>query len=126
MTKEQIKNGLDLIENLLDTEAKTISEWENKLSQLTSICGFSATVLAHAHATKEMELKEKILLMCNIKPPLQPSLISKISDGLVPNETMLYKRAERMNAAISHCIDGLRSLISLHKQEMQNSIYNNT
>ena len=91
----------------------------DKLEKLVSLVGLSAECVASAE--KELKKKNLIVLIESENLNLPPSVLVKYMDGQSADELAVYKYAERLNAGLSHAMDGLRTIISLHKEEMSQS-----
>ncbi len=90
-----------------------------KLEKLVCLVGLSAECVAASE--KELKKKNLIVLIENKESNYSPSVLIKYMDGLSADELAAYKYAERLNAGLSHAMDGLRTIISLHKEEMNKS-----
>ena len=119
---DNIESNLKSIREVVDTnvvgcDIESVVEQGKKLA---SIMGLSAECMAAAQrhlqaarvkAIKEMENKN-----------YQPSILLKMADGQCGIELAIYEYADRLNASISHQLDYYRTVISLHKSEMENSM----
>lgn len=92
---------------------------QNKLLRLTQLMGLSAE--ANASAKKLLHIKEREVLFAMDKT-LPASIQSKNLSAECYNEIAILEYSDRLNAALTHCCDGLRSIISLYKVEVSNSL----
>jgi len=93
----------------------------DKLEKLVSLVGLSAECVAASE--KELKKKNLLVLIEAKELDLPPSVLIKFMDGQSANELAVYKYAERLNAGLSHAMDGLRTIISLRKEELNKSSY---
>lgn len=113
--------------NFLRTEMdKTVSSDDtvgmvDKLEKLISLVGLSAECVAWSE--KELKKKNLIVLIESKNLDMPPSVLVKYMDGQSADELAVWKYADRLNAGLSHAMDGLRTIISLHKEEMNKSSY---
>ncbi len=119
---DNIEANLKSIREVVDTnvvgcDIETIVEQGKKLA---SIMGLSAECMAAAQkhlqmarlkAIKEIEGKN-----------VSPSILLKMADGDCGIELATYEYADRLNAAITHQLDYYRTVISLYKSELENSL----
>ena len=99
-------------------------------ADLATLCGWlarSATLTAEAESIYNFELAEAIKRI-NAAPELKgiaTSLAGKVAAGAVKDISKMYFTAERLNAAIVHAIDSVRTMISFEKAMKYNSDGNN-
>lgn len=98
-----------------------INDKTNKLLKLTQLMGLSAET--KASAKKLLGIKERCVFEM-IDKKLPPSVQVRILNAECYEENAILEYADRLNAGISHSIEGLRSVISLYKQEMQSGLIN--
>lgn len=116
------KKALNSIRAVLDADVSDcdMQSVKDKLLRLTSIMGLSAETMASA---KKMLNEKEIEVFANGKTESMPaSIAKKYLDAHCKEENALYEYADRLNAAIVHTIDGLRTVISLYKTELENSL----
>lgn len=82
--------------------------------------GLSAECMAAAQ--KHLQLARKKAIQELEGKGLQPSIMLKMADGSCGIELATYEYADRLNAAITHQLDYYRTVISLHKSELENSL----
>lgn len=120
MTTEQIEQGLGEIQALIERQATIDSPVDvmEKLNDCVNVLGLSAELIAWT----EKKYNEKLSLLCLDKNYKNLSATDKkmVFAGVLSNEIMLHTRAERLNKALVHCLDSLRSILSYTKEEMKN------
>lgn len=117
----ETKKALNFIRELLDKDVMgtDIDSVSGKLISLTQIMGLSAESIASAR--KILHQKE-IVVMQLINTDLPASMQSKKLSAECFEEIALVTYADRLNAAITHNCESLRTVISLYKQELQSSL----
>lgn len=98
-------------------DIETILEKGKELSQLI---GLSAECKAEARKLLESARLEAIKSLG--KTGYGPSLVLKMADGICSEYIGLFEYADRLNAGITHQLDFYRSVISLHKCEIENNL----
>jgi hypothetical protein len=118
----EIRNSLDHIRSILDADIidSPIDEQKNKLLKLTQLIGLSAE--AKASAKKILHHKELSELSQIEFTKISPSIASKMVAAECYEELALLEYADRLNSALVHSIDAIRSVISLYKIELENSL----
>lgn len=117
-----IEDKLRAIRQVVDTNTEgcaidTIVELGKRLA---SIMGLSAEVMAAAQKTVQNSRLAAIQrLQVNDYPP---SVLLKMADAEIGMELATYEYADRLNASITHQLDYFRTVISLHKSELENSL----
>jgi UDP-3-O-[3-hydroxymyristoyl] glucosamine N-acyltransferase len=113
---------LNAIREVIDADVmdSAIEEQRNKLVKLTQLTGLAAEAKAQAH--KILSMKELEVMKEFQESKMATSIMSKRVNAECFEEGALLVYADRINSAISHSIEGLRSVISLYKTEMQNSL----
>lgn len=117
-----IESKLKAIRAIVDTDI-TGCEIESVVEQgkkLASIIGLSAECIAAAKKMLENARLKAIMKLQEQK--LQPSVLLKMADAECGIELATYEYADRLNASISHQLDYYRTVISLHKSELENSM----
>lgn len=119
---DNIEANLKAIRQVVDTnvvgcDIETIVEQGKKLA---SMMGLSAECMASAQ--KHLQLARKKAIKELDGKGLQPSVMLKMADGEAAMELAYYEYADRLNAAITHQLDYYRTVISLHKSELENSM----
>ena len=113
---------LDSIRGCLDSDTmgcdiETVVEKGKALSQLI---GLSAE--CKAEARKELEKARVAALTLLQVDGLAPSILLKMVDAHCAEQIAAFEYADRLNAGITHQLDFYRSVISLHKTELENSL----
>jgi len=103
--------------NVVGCDIETIVEQGKKLA---SLMGLSAECMASAQ--KHLQLSRKQAIINLEGKGYQPSIMLKMADGECGIELATYEYADRLNAAISHQLDYYRTVISLYKSELENSL----
>lgn len=118
---EETKKALNLIRELLDNNVMgaDIDSVSNKLISLTQVMGLSAETMASA---KKILHQKEITVLQLINPELPASMQSKKLIAECFEEIALFTYSDRLNAAITHTCESLRTVISLYKQELQSSL----
>lgn len=117
-----IESKLKVIRAVVDTDI-TGCEIESVVDQgkkLASIIGLSAECIAAAKKMLENARLKAIMKLQEQK--LQPSVLLKMADAECGIELAMYEYADRLNASISHQLDYYRTVISLYKSELENSL----
>lgn len=120
-TKEETAQALNAIRKAIDADVidADIVNVQNKMLQLTQLIGLSAE--AKATAKKLLHIKETQVLYAMDKE-LSPSVQVRKLNAECFEELALLEYADRLNAALTHNIDALRSVISFRKTEIENSL----
>lgn len=115
----KLREKLEAIRKVLDVDIADadILMQQNKLLELTRLMGLSAE--CKAEAQRELHLKE-----LQVFPTLSGSanIIMAQLKGHCASEIENLVYADRLNAALTHSIDAIRSVISLYKTELENSV----
>lgn len=120
-TKEETSQALNAIRKAIDADVidADIVMVQNKMLGLTQLIGLSAE--AKATAKKLLHIKETQVLYAMDKE-LSPSVQVRKLNAECFEELALLEYADRLNAALTHSIDALRSVISFRKTEIENSL----
>lgn len=120
-TKKETAQALNAIRKAIDADVidADIVNVQNKMLQLTQLIGLSAE--AKATAKKLLHIKETQVLYAMDKE-LSPSVQVRKLNAECFEELALLEYADRLNAALTHNIDALRSVISFRKTEIENSL----
>lgn len=103
--------------NVVGCDIETIVEQGKKLA---SIMGLSAECMAAAQ--KYLQIARKKAIQQLEGKGYQPSILLKMADGECGMELATYEYADRLNASITHQLDYYRTVISLYKSELENSL----
>lgn len=121
-TQEETNKALNAIRALLDIDVSNaiIEDVQAKLINLTQMLGLSAET--KASAKKMLGDKEIEIFITKDLDKLSPSKAMKLLNSYCAAEIATLEYADRLNSGIIHTIDALRSVISLHKTELENSM----
>lgn len=115
--KENCKAIRDVID--MDVDADNIDELQGKLMKLVNLVGLSSEL--KAIAKRDLLLAQSNALS-DLDQKLAPTVLRMLIDGQTADEEGNLVYADRLNAGITHAIDSLRTLISLRKSEMEQSL----
>lgn len=121
-TPDKLEANLKLIRLTLDTktEGVDIDTVQEVGKRLASLMGLSAECMASAR--RRMEVARLKAFKELEGRGYSPSVMLKMAEANISMESATYEYADRLNAAITHQIDYFRTLISLYKSEMENSL----
>lgn len=117
-----LKENLNSIRQLIDADVTgvDIDSLIEKGKRLAQMMGLSAECKAAARKDVENARIAALIQIENKKYP--PSVMLKIAEAMCADELELFEYADRLNAGITHQLDYYRSVISLHKTELENSL----
>jgi predicted nucleotidyltransferase len=120
-TKEDTIKALNAIRKAIDTDIVDvdIDAQKNKMITLTQLIGLSAECNASA---KKILLKKELEILSQIDKDVPPSKVAKMVNAECYDEGALLEYADRLNSALIHSIDAIRSVLSLYKVELENSL----
>lgn len=103
----------------IEVDPTNFPEIQEKIQRLTVMSGTAA---------QAMSVAKKILLqrqqeLINSLPKITPLLQNKWLQGQLFHEESQLTYCDRLTASISHSIDGLRSILSFAKAEMEAAIH---
>jgi len=105
----------------LDVSIEDIDGLTGKLLRLTCLVGLSAELKARAkHDLKDGEL---IAFAKHKHEKLAPTMFKIVIEGECAELYGKLELADRLNAGLVHCMDSIRTIISLRKEEMKTVIY---
>lgn len=110
-----IRACIDMDVDNSDTEGMT-----GKILMLTRMIGLSSEV--KARALKDFNDAKLIAYAKHKTDKLTPNVLKIVIEGETSEESAKLELADRLNAGIVHAIDGLRTIISLRKSELENSL----
>lgn len=121
-TQKEITDALNAIRAILDTDIidVNIEEQQRKLLSLTQMFGLSAE--AKATAKKLLHLKELDVLSELTNKSYSATILSKFLTARTAHEIATLEYADRINAAITHSCDSIRTIISLYKEELKQNM----
>lgn len=115
--KEKMKAIRDLLDvNTVEVDTDSVA---NHAQQLAAMIGLSAE--CKADARKELEWARLKAMNRATQLKISPSILSKRIEAECAEEVRDFEYADRLNAGIVHKLDTLRTIISLRKQELENS-----
>lgn len=120
-TKEETIRSLNAIRVAIDADIidVDIDMQKNKMIALTQLIGLSAECNASA---KKILLKKELEVLRSLPPDMPPMKAHKMVNAECYDEGALLEYADRINSAVIHTIDAIRTVISLYKAEMENSL----
>lgn len=118
MTQAELESSLDTIQSFLDqpVEISEPSGILEKLQKLTNLMGLSAECYAWSEKFYNEKLGE--LVMAKEYAKMGATEKKMLFASLASNEILMHSRAERLNKGLAHSCDGLRSMLSYLKTEM--------
>ncbi len=121
-TLSEISQSLNAIRKVLDIDIidVNIEEQQRKLLSLTQLMGLSAE--CKASAVKIRHLKELQILIQYESKEFSPMIMNRYLTAECAHEISVLEYSDRINAAITHNCDSIRSVISLYKEELKNSL----
>lgn len=118
---EDTKKALNAIRVAVDADILDvdIDVQKNKMIALTQLIGLSAETKASA---KKILLKKELDVLSGLDKDLSPSVAMKRLNAGCYEEAALLEYSDRLNSALIHTIDAIRSVLSLYKTEVANSL----
>jgi hypothetical protein len=110
-----IRDTIDLTVDLSDLDGL-----QGKVLMLTQVIGLSSEV--KARALKNFNDAKLIAYAKHKAEKLSPNVLKIVIEGGTSEEGAMLELADRLNAGIVHAMDGLRTIISLKKTEMEKSL----
>lgn len=125
MNAEKIKDNLSLLCTLIEepVDREDMGGVVEKGLRLSEMIALGATCESIAKMRADEAYRDQILLVSKSEASksLSSTAVLKVAQGNASKEFALYEYAVRLNRSASHVLDYLRSVISLHKEEL-NSI----
>jgi len=117
-----LKEKLNSIRALVDVDVTgvVIDDIVEHGKKLIAMMGLSSECKAAAKKELDNALLAALITIENKK--YSPSVQLKIAGAMCADENAEFEYADRLNAAITHQVEYLRSVISLHKQELHTSL----
>lgn len=112
---ESIRKTIDI--DVTNCDIDSVVEKGKSLSQLI---GLSAE--CKSEARRDLETSRLVALQNLMRDKISPSVLIKMADATCAEELANFEYADRLNAGITHQLDYYRSVISLHKAELENSL----
>lgn len=116
--KDKARAIRDVIE--LEIDKDNLDELTGKVNKLVNLMGLSAEI--KASAIKRLKDAELIAYAKHKGEKLSPNIMKLVIEGETSNEKANLEYTDRLNAGIVHGLDGLRTIISLKKTELDKSI----
>jgi hypothetical protein len=122
MEKPEYKDKIKAIRDVIDlnVDMTDLEGMQGKVLMLTQIIGLSSEV--KARALKNFNTAKLIAYAQHKADKLTPNVLKIVIEGETAEESSMLEMADRLNAGIVHALDGLRTIISLKKTEMEKSI----
>lgn len=117
----EIISALNSIREALDSDVidSGIENINNKLLKLTQLSGLSAETKASA---RKLLNKKELEVLKSIDKSEQASIKIKLVNSECFEENAILEYSDRLNAALTHSMEALRSVISLYKTEIQQGL----
>lgn len=127
MNEEKIKSNIEAIRKVMEMEVEDgdVHGMLHKLSGLVGISGLSAESVARAKAEYrecQMTVIEGIMEDPEQVKGLSASMTNDYVKAKCGRVEALYDYAERTDKKLSYAIEAVRSMISLYKSELENSL----
>ena len=121
-TADNIEKNLRAIREVLDinTEGIDVSQLVEIGKKLASLVGLSAECMAASQ--RRLQAARLTAIKKLVEQNYSPSIVLKMAEAECGLEVALHEYADRLNAGISHQLDFFRSVVSLHKVELENSL----
>lgn len=103
-----------------DVHQDDLPALQEKLLRLTALIGLSAEL--KARAKHDLKTAELLAFARHKSEKLTPTMFKIVIEGEAAEEYGKLELADRLNAGLSHCMESLRTIISLKKEEMKNSL----
>lgn len=118
---KEITQALNLIRKILDEDVidLDIEMQKNKLLKLTQLIGLSAECNASA---KKLLHKKELDILKSLPNEMAAMRMNKTLSAECFEESAILEYSDRINSALIHSIDAIRSVISLYKTELENSL----
>lgn len=120
---DTLREKMIAIRDLLDVQTKelAIPSLVAHGQDLASMIGLSAEVKSEARRNLETA-RLTALMMYKGDKTVATSIIMKMADGACADQHAQLEYADRLNAGITHQLDFIRTVISLHKTELETSM----
>ena len=122
MNRKEIEANCEAIKLVLErhlTNEEDMKEVKAKLMDLQVLLSLSAETMRGA---KELLAETQRAYMKPLKlSEYSPNTLKLMIETAIGEESALYLYCDRLNAAITHSLDALRTVISLYKTEVSNS-----
>lgn len=118
MNKPELEKNLNIIKSEIEryVDPAVIIDVQEKLNKLTNLSGLSAECCKEAEAI--LGYAKRGIIERERGSDLSASILKMKIESELYEEISLYTYADRLNAAITHSQDSLRTMISLYKSEL--------
>lgn len=122
MEKKEYSDKIKAIRDAVDlnVDLSDLDGMQGKVLMLTQVIGLSSEV--KARALKNFNSAKLIAYATHKQEKLTPNVLKIVIEGETAEESAMLEMADRLNAGIVHALDGLRTIISLKKTEMEKSL----
>lgn len=120
--EKDLRVNLTAIRKVLDEDVidSDIINVQNKLLALTQLSGLAAE--SKGLAKKLLEV-QRLKSFMEVQPEkLPPTMAMAKINSMCSDQLGMLDYADRINAGLTHGIEGLRSVLSLYKSELENSL----
>lgn len=121
MTREQLKEKIQKFNSFLQEKpGSEPNDIINRIELLLILISQSGECLAHAKYNVDTLVHSEIMkvLKEGYSEQLSPSVLNRFIQALAKDDTIIVNQLDRINAAATHQMDGLRSILSYRKSEM--------
>lgn len=122
MTDQHIKEMAKQIADALaeEVDRSNPDEVAGKIDELRQLTANAASI--KANAKKQLLKKEREVLEQYKGSKIQASILMRTISAECFEEEGWYVYCDRLNAGISHALDGMRSILSWMKTELENQV----
>jgi len=115
-----LEGNLKAIREQVDVDLTTvhIDDVVEHGKRLAALMGLSAECMAAAQRRLQAA---RLKAIKSLDASLPPSVLLKMADAEIGLELALYEYADRLNAALTHQLDFIRTVISKYKVELETS-----
>lgn len=119
MNPQQIESTLKEIQVALEQvpSKEDIDGVQGKLMELTGYLGTSAELIYHAR--KQALHKQQKVISVNAGGGHSPMILKQLVESEMWEELAIVDYADRINKAVTHAIDGYRTIVSLYGKEIE-------
>lgn len=123
-TLPEITTALNSIRALLDADVSNaiIEDVQAKAINLSQMMGLSAEAMASAKKLLDEKEIEIFVTKSKDMEKFSPSVQIRFLKAHCKEEAAIYEYSDRLQSGIVHSLDTLRTVISLYKTELQNSM----
>jgi hypothetical protein len=115
---EKVKALRDAVD--LDVSIDDLEGMQGKVLMLTRMMGLAAEL--QARAVMDLKRARLIAYSTHKSAGLSPNVMKMVVEGETAEEEGKHELVERLGSGIVHALDGLRTIISLKKTEMEKSL----